>query len=74
MLNPTRVGLFLRVNKLGGGGGGHNQTFHKVHITTYLLNLCADVSIFAGGPEKDLKKTETFLFLEMTNKLATNLK
>ena len=42
---------FLSLNKLRGGGGGgvrwtgifyfgpkHNQTFHKVHITTYLLN------------------------------------
>ena len=33
-------------------------------------NLCADVSIFAGGPEKNLKKTEIFLFLEMINNKA----
>ena len=30
-------------------------------------NLCADVSIFARGPEKKSEKNENFLFLEMTN-------
>ena len=30
-------------------------------------NLCADVSIFAEGPEKKSEKNENILFLEMIN-------